>query len=141
MLIASQIQFSWNWLIIKGLLYTSIFRPTLRSWAHHLTSLSLSFLSSKIGITIISNLSLRIVIQLNGKGSMKHGINDPEHYQHNISLRFTCGLRSFQGLYTLLSIHPLELYCCLLPIKYHIIFFSEKEMILLDLYWKYIPIT
>ena len=70
---------------------------------------------------------------------MKQGTNNPGH---NTLLLFVHSFHSFQGLYTLRPIHTLELCWCLLPIKYHIVFLSEKEMILLTLYWKYwyIPI-
>lgn len=69
------------------------------------------------------------------------GVSDQEHDQHSVSLLFMCSLHAFQGLYDLLSIHPPEVYWGLFPINYHITFFSEDQMTVLVLYWKYIPIT
>lgn len=60
------IRFSSHCLISKVFLYTTIFRLNLDSWQITI-SVSLSHLLSKSTITILSNLSFRIITWLNGK--------------------------------------------------------------------------
>lgn len=141
---ASQIQFSWNFNNQEPFC-TPPLLDKLRSWANPLTSLSLSFLPSKIGITIISNLSLRIIIV---KWEKKY----ETWYQdtmvsrsralsawHIIAIHVQHTFISELIYFTQYSPTGTVLASLTCKVSYSI--FLKKEIIFLALYWKYIPIA